>query len=123
MINCIDGGCVRCSKRETYKESVGYDVCICVHAEQNALVTAARFGNAVEGCFVYSTLRPCFDCTKAALQAKIQAIYYLHNWEHPMGELQEQYELLQRMISGGVHHVELLDPDEDWANAKKILPA
>src|SRR2546428_7775133 len=64
--NCTDGGCVRCRARNTYKASVGYDVCICVHAEQNALITAARFGNAVEGSVVYSTLRPCFDCTKAA---------------------------------------------------------
>jgi len=58
MVNCTDGGCVRCRDRDTYKASVGYDVCICVHAEQNALITAARFGNAVEDAIVYSTLRP-----------------------------------------------------------------
>jgi hypothetical protein len=27
-----------------YEPGEGYDVCICVHAEQNALLTAARFG-------------------------------------------------------------------------------
>src|ERR1700687_6007234 len=42
--NCLEGGCVRCRNRETFKPSVGYDVCICVHAEQNALIAAARFG-------------------------------------------------------------------------------
>ena len=63
ITNCTDGGCVRCRDRHTFEASVGYDVCICVHAEQNALITAARFGNAVEGSVVYSTLRPCFDCT------------------------------------------------------------
>jgi len=116
IINCMDGGCVRCKHRETYTASVGYDVCICVHAEQNALITAARFGNGVENSCVYSTLRPCFDCTKAALQAKITAIYYLHNWEHPMIELREQYELLQRKFPGGVHQVKLHDSEADWAN-------
>jgi dCMP deaminase len=33
MTNCMDGGCVRCRDKETYEKSVGYDVCICVHAE------------------------------------------------------------------------------------------
>jgi dCMP deaminase len=122
MANCTDGGCVRCRDRETYKASVGYDVCICVHAEQNALITAARFGNAVEDSIVYSTLRPCFDCTKASMQAKVQAIYYLHPWEHHIGELQEQYELLQGKIPDGVHSVELEDPEADWANAKPKNP-
>ena len=118
LTNCTDGGCVRCRDRETYKASVGYDVCICVHAEQNALITAARFGNAVEESVVYSTLRPCFDCTKAALQAKVTAIYYLHDWQHPIGELQEQYALIQSKFPGAVHKVDLEDPDADWANAK-----
>jgi dCMP deaminase len=52
MPNCTDGGCVRCKDSKTYAASVGYDVCICVHAEQNALITAARFGNAVEHSIV-----------------------------------------------------------------------
>lgn len=118
ITNCTEGGCVRCRDRDTYKASVGYDVCICVHAEQNALITAARFGNAVEGSVVYSTLRPCFDCTKAALQVKVQAIYYLHDWQHPIGELREQYELLQSTFPDGVHQVDIEDPEADWANAR-----
>ena len=122
LINCLDGGCVRCKNRETYKASIGYDVCICVHAEQNALITAARFGNAVENAVVYSTLRPCFDCTKALLQAKVGAIYYLHDWQHSMGELREQYELLQSTFPGGVHAVNMEDPEAEWANAKPASP-
>jgi dCMP deaminase len=93
--NCLDGGCVRCRDKRTYAASVGYDVCICVHAEANALITAARFGNAIEGSTIYSTLRPCFDCSKSAVQAKIDGIRYLHGWQHPLEELQEQYEIIQ----------------------------
>lgn len=122
ITNCTDGGCVRCRERGTYKGSVGYDVCVCVHAEQNALITAARFGNAVEGSVVYSTLRPCFDCTKAALQAKVAAIYYLHEWQYPIEELQEQYELLQSTFPDGVNKVDLEDPEKDWANPKRQPP-
>jgi dCMP deaminase len=118
ITNCTDGGCVRCRDRATYKASVGYDVCVCVHAEQNALITAARFGNAVEDSVIYSTLRPCFDCTKAALQAKVRAIYYLHPWQHPIEDLQDQYALLQGKFPDGVHQVNVDDPDADWANGK-----
>ena len=114
IINCTDGGCIRCRDKKTYQASVGYDVC--VHAEQNALITAARFGNPVEGGVIYSTLRPCFDCTKAMLQARIESVYYLHNWQHPLGSLQEQYEILQRQFHGGVNHVDIYDPESDWAN-------
>lgn len=118
MTNCLDGGCVRCKNRETYAASVGYDVCICVHAEQNALITAARFGNSIEDAVIYSTLRPCFDCTKAMVQAKVHTIYYIHDWQHPIGSLQQQYLMAQDKLRGGVRPVEIDDPDADWANGK-----
>ena len=120
MTNCLDGGCVRCKNKETYAASVGYDVCICVHAEQNVLITAARFGIPVEGGVVYSTLRPCFDCTKAMLQAKVNTIYYIHDWQHPIGTLQDQYLLAQGKLKGGVRQVDVADPEADWANGKAL---
>jgi len=117
MTNCLDGGCERCRDRETYASSVGYDVCICVHAEQNALITAARFGNSIEDSVIYSTLRPCFDCSKTMLQAKVNTIYFLHDWSHPIESLQLQYEMVQDRIPGGVRRVECEDKRADWANA------
>jgi len=116
MTNCLDGGCVRCKNKESYASSVGYDVCICVHAEQNALISAARFGNPIEGTVVYSTLRPCFDCTKAMLQAKVHTIYFIHDWHHPVDTLQEQYVMAQDKLPGGVRQLDVDDPDADWAN-------
>jgi dCMP deaminase len=116
MTNCLDGGCVRCKNREKYKNSLGYDVCICVHAEQNALISAARFGTSVENSIAYSTMRPCFDCSKSLLQAKVKAIYYLHEWTHPVPELQEQYALIQEKFEGGVKKIEMTDPRHEWAN-------
>jgi dCMP deaminase len=90
--NCLEGGCVRCSEKEQFAPSVGYDVCICVHAEENALITAARFGISVDGAIAYSTMRPCFTCTRALFQVKVQGIFYLHDWKHPEADLNEQYE-------------------------------
>ena len=72
MTNCDEGGCERCSNPGRYESGTAYDICICVHAEQNALLAAARFGIAVEGAILYSTMRPCFGCTKELLQAQGQ---------------------------------------------------
>ena len=118
--NCMDGGCVRCKNNKMYETSVGYDVCICVHAEQNAMIAAARFGNSIENSVVYSTMRPCFDCTKAMLQAKVKAVYYLHPWQHKTKALRKQYEQIQKKL--GVHQIILRDPEKQWANSRGAKP-
>jgi dCMP deaminase len=81
MTNCEDGGCIRCEKYRDTGEL--YDKCICVHAEQNAMVTAARFGHSVESSVIYTTLQPCFTCLKEFLQAKVKKIYYLESLFKP----------------------------------------
>ncbi|MGH7504013.1 MAG: deoxycytidylate deaminase [Longimicrobiales bacterium] len=116
MRNCDEGGCERCANREKYRATQGYDVCICVHAEQNALLSAARFGVAVQGAELYTTMRPCFGCTKELLQARIHAVYYLHDWPPPDDpQLAEQYLLVQRRFPGGIAHIQVDDPDAEWA--------
>ncbi len=48
-----------------------YDLCICVHAESNALLTAGRFGASTDGTTVYTTDQPCFSCSKELIQAGV----------------------------------------------------
>lgn len=115
MTNCEDGGCERCRNREQYKSGQGYDVCICVHAEQNALLTAARFGIPVAGSTLYTTTRPCFGCTKELLQAQVEEVYFLHDWQHPDERLRHQYELIQSRISNGIRQLEMEDSRATWA--------
>lgn len=115
MPNCLDGGCHRCSNRDQYPSGTGYDLCICVHAEQNALLAAARFGIPVEGAVLYSTMRPCFGCTKEMLQAKIKAAYFLHDWAHPDTEKQGEYLRLQTRFPDGIKKLDLKDPEAEWA--------
>lgn len=119
MTNCLDGGCVRCNCPDKFQPGVGYDLCICVHAEQNAVLSAARFGIAIEGSTVYTTLRPCFNCSKAMLQAKVDKIVYLRDWVPPDKLIGAQYFELQRQFNGGVVSIDLDDPDYDWANNVK----
>lgn len=79
--NCFEGGCLRCQSDAPPGE--GYDTCVCVHAEQNAIVLAARHGNAIAGGTLYTTLRPCFGCLKEAIQAGIVAIVFEEGEAYP----------------------------------------
>jgi len=119
--NCTEGGCERCARRSEFGSGKGYDLCICVHAEQNALLSAARFGIVVDGAQVYTTLRPCFNCLKEMTQAKISAVYYLHDWKPAEPEFQKQYDILEGRIPEGVRQIRIDDPDADWAVSKKAV--
>lgn len=83
MPNCSEGGCHRCAQRDsqTFLRGGAYDVCLCVHAEQNAILTAARFGQQTLGASLTSTMQPCFGCLKEMLQAGITEVHYLHPWD------------------------------------------
>jgi deoxycytidylate deaminase len=78
------------------------DRCICVHAEQNTLLTAARFGSRVEGATLYTTHSPCFGCLKEAVQAGVERIVFLHEYATDYNEaLRNQYDQLTQHLSGG----------------------
>ncbi|MGE5206867.1 MAG: deoxycytidylate deaminase [Chlamydiota bacterium] len=127
MPNCLERGCYRCDNRaHRYPSGTGYDLCICVHAEQNALLAAARFGIPVEGSTIYTTLRPCFGCAKELLQANVHTVYFLHRWSPNAGEdtqktkeQEEQYYKLLLRFPGGVRQVQMRDPLEWWALSKR----
>jgi len=113
--NCDDNGCVRCYDRWLEKNGLqeqmsdrfhvagnALDRCICIHAEQNAFLTAARFGIALDGASLYSTMSPCFNCLKEATQIGISRIVYRH-W-YPMNyppALESQYVDLYHHLANG----------------------
>lgn len=120
MTNCLDGGCDRCSNPDKYQSGVGYDVCICVHAEDNALLTAARFGIAVAEGTMYTTVKPCFTCMKELHQAGVMAVRFHREWAHPDPSLQSQYRAIENRFRGGVKRIDLTDPDDEgWVYPQK----
>lgn len=107
--NCLDGGCVRCRDRILDKAGRGsemayqglgreqkhFDLCICVHAEANALLSAARAGVCTDRSTLYATHKPCFSCLKEATQAGVRRVVYLEEWVHDdEPSMLELYELL-----------------------------
>jgi dCMP deaminase len=113
--NCEDDGCVRCRDRwlekqgraaemtdPTHTEGRSLDRCICVHAEQNAFLTAARFGIGLDGGVLYTTQSPCFNCLKEAVQAGIERVVY-GSWYRAKysPSLVQQYRALCAHLSKG----------------------
>jgi len=111
--NCKEGGCVRCNDSQLKKDGhpelmtdqghtsgKALDMCICVHAEQNAFLSAARTGVVLQGGILYTTLSPCFSCLKESLQIGIQRIVYLEKY-HPYEneQLEKQYQELVGHLS------------------------
>ena len=80
--HCLDAG--RCFRRSVRGEEQGkYEICRASHAEANAIAQAARRGVAVAVATVYSTLMPCYVCTKLMASARIQRVVYEHEYESP----------------------------------------
>lgn len=132
MKNCLDGGCLRCNNPGgQFPSGTGYDLCICVHAEQNAILTAARFGISVEDSTIYTTMKPCFNCAKEIAQCKIREVVYLHEWvpndADPSMDVKKKAEYDKMLAKIKLHQVKMKDPRAKWAittkRTKKAKPA
>lgn len=76
LLHCDEVGCLRQSLNVPSGER--HEICRAVHAEQNALVQAAKHGVAIDGADLYTTLQPCVQCTKMIINAGIQRVVYTH---------------------------------------------
>lgn len=83
--NCVEGGCERCHRRDEKKvrESQEKELCICVHAEQNALLQSAYHGTSSQGSILYSTIEPCLQCAKSLINAGVKEVIYLEDHYEP----------------------------------------
>lgn len=74
--NCTNGGCNRCLRREKGELQMGEqkDTCICIHAEQNAILQAAIHGTSTKDGTMYVTEIPCWQCAKLIINSGIKKI-------------------------------------------------
>lgn len=57
-----------------------------IHAEQNAILAAAKAGISLEGSELYVTLSPCIDCAKAVVMSGIKKVYFNRRYKGDPGE-------------------------------------
>ena len=53
-----------------------HELCYAVHAEQNAIIQAARLGIVLDGATRYCTHQPCVICANMIINAGIKRIVY-----------------------------------------------
>ncbi len=52
------------------------ELCYAIHAEQNAIIQAAKLGVSIEGATLYCTHQPCSVCAKMIINAGIEKVIY-----------------------------------------------
>ena len=52
------------------------EVCYAIHAEQNAILQAAKLGISIDGATLYCTHQPCSVCAKMIVNAGIRRVLY-----------------------------------------------
>ena len=56
------------------------EICYAVHAEQNAIIQAAKLGVSVDGGTLYCTHQPCVICARMIINAGIRRVVYRHGY-------------------------------------------
>lgn len=75
--NCGEGGCPRCN--EGHGSGVGLGTCLCIHAEENALLEAGR-ERIREGAILYCDTCPCLTCSIKITQVGISEVVYSQSY-------------------------------------------
>ena len=62
---------------------------MCTHAEANAIMQCALFGNAgsTRGATLYSTFAPCIECSKMAISVGIKRIVVIADYPEDGSQL------------------------------------
>jgi dCMP deaminase len=58
---------------------------LALHAEQNAILYAAKNGSEIEGSTIYVTLSPCIACARIIYSMKIARVVFLHSYAEYKG--------------------------------------
>ena len=79
--NCGEGGCQRCAG--DVLSGTAHEACLCIHAEQNAILQAAYHGVAIAGGVLYCTVQPCLVCAKMIANAGLRKVVYAGDYPDP----------------------------------------
>lgn len=80
-----------------------------LHAEQNALLQAARNGTTIEGAEVYVTCQPCNTCAKMLINAGVRRVVFEGDYpdDFSLELFRETGMTVERYLDGELHPVNL----------------
>lgn len=75
ITSCRDRGeCLR--RKLDIPSGTRQEICYAVHAEQNAIIQAAKTGISVDGATLYCTHQPCVICAKMIINSGIKKVIF-----------------------------------------------
>lgn len=75
IITCVERGeCIR--RKENIPSGTRQEYCYAVHAEQNAIIQAARLGVSLNGATMYCTHQPCVICARMIINSGITKLIF-----------------------------------------------
>lgn len=77
LANCNAGGCARCNSGEGLGS--GLHTCLCLHAEENALLEAGRDRVGAKA-ILYCNTCPCLTCSIKIVQAGVSKVVYSQSY-------------------------------------------
>ncbi|KAG0366551.1 Deoxycytidine monophosphate (dCMP) deaminase [Mortierella sp. AD032] len=77
LTNCNEGGCSRCNQATPCGK--GLDRCLCMHAEENALLEAGRERVGKEST-IYCNTCPCLGCAIKIVQVGVSEVVYSESY-------------------------------------------
>ncbi|MDE5562075.1 MAG: cytidine/deoxycytidylate deaminase family protein [Clostridiales bacterium] len=72
------GECLR--RKLDIPSGTRHELCYATHAEQNAIIQAAKMGICIDGATLYCTHQPCAICTKMIINSGIKRVVYQHGY-------------------------------------------
>lgn len=72
--HCEETGCLR--QKLNVPSGERHELCRAIHAEQNAIVQAAKAGTSIDGSTIYVSAQPCVICAKLLINAGITRIVF-----------------------------------------------
>ncbi len=92
------GECLR--RRLGVPSGTRAELCYAVHAEQNAIIQAAKLGVSIDGATLYCTHQPCVMCAKMIVNSGIVRVVYQEGYpdEFAVEMLREGGVKLERFV-------------------------
>lgn len=84
LAHCDEAGCLR--EKLNIPSGTQHELCRGIHAEQNAVIQAARHGTAIDGATAYCTHQPCVLCAKILINAGVTSIVYAEPYPDPLAQ-------------------------------------
>jgi len=81
--HCLDTGCLR--QQMAIPSGERHELCRGLHAEQNAIIQAAKHGVRITGATLYTTHHPCSLCAKMAINAGVERIVCRKDYPDDLG--------------------------------------